>query len=180
MVMEILALSGSLRAQSTNSRLLRAAAALAPATMRFTHYDAQMAELPQFNPDLDTEGAVPHPAVATMRALLGRAHALFICCPEYAAGVPGSFKNLIDWTVSSGELGEKPIALLMASPTGAPNAHAALVPTLRFLNARLVFDASVLVTTRPFDAEGRIADEGLRRAVLEALARIATIDADPV
>ena len=123
--MKILALSGSLRAASSNSGLLRAAAALAPKDMVFTFYDQQLAGLPYFSPDLDGEGATPPEKVAELRALLAGCEGLLISCPEYAHGVPGAFKNALDWLVSSGELGGKPTALLMASPSGAQRAQAA-------------------------------------------------------
>src|SRR5689334_18737809 len=116
--MKILALSGSLRAASSNSALLRAAAALAPPGMDFTFYDHQIGALPYFSPDLDSEGMTPPPAVAEFRALLAGADGVLISCPEYAHGVPGAFKNALDWIVSSGSLSGKPTAVLMASPSG--------------------------------------------------------------
>src|SRR5512134_528071 len=115
--MKILALSGSLRAGSSNARLLRAAAAVAPPGMAFTFYEA-LGSLPHFNPDLDGEGATPPPAVAAFRRALGAADGVVISSPEYAHGVPGSLKNALDWLVSSGELTDKPLALLTASPGG--------------------------------------------------------------
>src|SRR5215510_1063207 len=113
--MQILAISGSLRADSSNAALLRAAAACAPDGMEFRFYDRQLGGLPHFNPDLDGEGAVAPPAVAELRALLGAADGVLICTPEYAHGIPGALKNALDWIVSSGELERKPVALIVAS-----------------------------------------------------------------
>src|SRR4030095_16413207 len=90
--MNILAISGSLRADSSNARLLRSAAAVAPAGMAFICYE-QLALLPHFNPALDGEGATPPPAVADLRRLLAEADGVVISTPEYAHGGPGPPKN---------------------------------------------------------------------------------------
>jgi chromate reductase, NAD(P)H dehydrogenase (quinone) len=172
--MQIVALSGSLRAGSSNSALLRAAAALAPAEMRFSFYDQQMGALPYFTPDLDSEGMTPPAAVAEFRALLAGADGVLISCPEYAHGVPGAFKNALDWLVSSGSLSGKPTAVLMASPSGAPHARAALLPTLRVIEADIVFEASLMFARTHLDADGRLTDEGLAAVVRNALAALVT------
>lgn len=170
--MHILAVSGSLKATSTNSTLLRAAAALAPAGMTFTFYDRQIGELPHFRPDLDEEGAVPPPPVAELRALVSGADGLLVSCPEYAHGVPGSFKNALDWLVSTDALTDKPLALLMASPSGAPHAWAALAPTLRVMGATLVFEASLVFARRHLADDGRLADAAIEAEVTRALAAL--------
>ena len=171
--MKILALSGSLRAASSNSGLLRAAAALAPRDMVFTFYDQQLAGLPYFSPDLDGEGATPPDKVAELRALLAGCDGVLISCPEYAHGVPGAFKNALDWIVSSGELGGKPTALLMASPSGAQRAQAALVPTLKVMEADLVFEASLRFARTHLGPEGQLLDAELAAVVKQALAALA-------
>ena len=158
--MRILAISGSLKPSSSNSALLRAAAAVAPGDS-FTFFDRQIGDLPHFRPDLDEEGATPPPAVAALRGLLAQSDALMISCPEYAHGVPGSFKNALDWIVSSGELTGKPTALLMAGPGGARQAWAALTPTLRVMGCNLVFEASLVVARRHFSDDGRLCDAGI-------------------
>lgn len=170
--MDILAISGSLKAASTNSALLKAAVALAPSSMSFSFYDRQIGELPHFQPDLDEEGSVPPPAVADFRAQLARADGLLVSCPEYAHGVPGAFKNALDWVVSSSEATDKPTALLMAGPGGATHAWAALTPTLRVMGFDLVFEASLVVARRHFDDEGRLLDAGLAAEVNRALAAL--------
>lgn len=171
--MKILAISGSIRAASSNSGLLRAAAARAPAGMELELYDQQIARLPYFSPDLDGEGATPPPPVAAFRALLAGCDGVLISCPEYAHGVPGAFKNALDWIVSSGELGHKPVALLMASPSGAPYARAALTPTLQVMEADLVFTASVVFTRVHLDAEGRLTEAAVIATVDQSLAALA-------
>jgi chromate reductase len=82
---KLLAISGSLRARSTNTEVLRAVALVADAGVDVTMYSG-LADLPQFNPDLDEEGAVAPPAVAELRELVTAADALLICSPEYAHG----------------------------------------------------------------------------------------------
>ncbi len=131
--LRVLALSGSLRAASSNTTLLRAAARLAAPEMRVQLYE-KIGDLPHFNFDLDSENAPPQ--VRDFRAHLRAADAILICCPEYAHGVPGSFKNALDWIVSSGELMEKPVALLNASPSSF-HAHDALLETLSVMMANI-------------------------------------------
>jgi len=172
--MRILAISGSLKPSSTNSALLRAAAALAPTGTTFDYFDRQIGELPHFRADLDEEGSVPPPEVAAFRALLARADGVLISCPEYAHGVPGSFKNALDWIVSSGEFTDKPVALLMAGPGGAVQAWAALTPTLRVMGCNLVFEASLVVARRHFTDDGALDDDALKRDIACALEALTT------
>lgn len=142
--MRLLAISGSLRAGSSNGRLLEAAQRLAPAGVIVTLYDG-VAELPQFNPDLD--GEAPPAAVADLRRRVGESDGLVISSPEYAHGVPGSLKNLLDWLVPATEFGEMPVALLNASPS-SEYAEAHLRDTLAVMQARIVEPASISVSLR--------------------------------
>lgn len=152
--MRVVAISGSLRAGSSNSALLHAAAAVAPAGMEFVFYEG-IGGLPHFNPDLDGEGAVPPAAVAEFRALLAAADGVIISCPEYAHGVPGSLKNALDWIVSNGELTDKPLILLNASAAGGERAQAALVETLTVMGAKVLAEASLLAPFLLKKLEGR-------------------------
>ena len=93
--MKIIAISGSLRARSSNLALLRAAAALAPEEIEVAIYEG-LGALPHFNPDDDEEGATPPAPVAALRALLADADGIVISTPEYAHGLPGSLKNALD------------------------------------------------------------------------------------
>src|SRR5262245_12178892 len=125
--MKVLAISGSLRAASSNAALLRAAARVAPDGMVVEIYDG-VGALPHFSPDLDVD---PLPApVSELRARLGAADGLLISSPEYAHGVPGSLKNALDWLVSSLEAPGKPTLLISAGPGGAAYAHAHLLEIL--------------------------------------------------
>lgn len=175
--MRILAISGSLRAGSSNTTLLRAAARLAPGGVAVDLYDG-LGDMPHFNPDLEL---APIPAVLDFRAKLTAADGVLISSPEYAHGVPGTLKNALDWVVGSGELIYKPVALLNASPRST-YAQAALTETLMVMTAALVPEATIAVPLqgRKLDAEGIASDPGLAdplRAALTAFAR--AIEARP-
>jgi len=140
--MQILAISGSLRAASANTTLLKAAADLVPEDVTLNVYDG-LGDLPPFNPDVDKDP--PHPAVAEFRFQLRQSAGVIFSTPEYAHGVPGVLKNALDWVVASGELYNKPVALFSASPR-AGYAQASLVETLTVMSARVVPEACVIVS----------------------------------
>jgi len=176
----VLAISGSLRKTSSNSALVSAAVRVAPAGVTVSVY-GDLADVPPFNPDLDTD---PAPVgVAGFRAALERCDALLICSPEYAHGVSGVLKNALDWIVGSGELMGKPIALINASGR-ATLAHASLWETLTTMSGRVIKDASITI---PLDGSrsdaASIAQDahwsGLLRASLAALARSARLREAP-
>mgnify|MGYP001071567776 CR=1 FL=1 len=130
----VLCLSGSLRGGSSNRAALEAACALAPASLRLAVHDG-LGGLPWFNPDIETD---PPPSVLALRAAVGRADALLIACPEYAHGIPGAFKNLLDWLVGSLEFPGKPVLLLNTSARGSHHAQDALAEVLETMSARLL------------------------------------------
>jgi chromate reductase, NAD(P)H dehydrogenase (quinone) len=179
--MHILAISGSLRAHSSNAEVLRAAGMLAPESVSVTLYRG-LNDLPHFNPDMDTEGAVLPNAVQQLREAVARADALLISSPEYAHGVPGSLKNALDWLVSGPEMPGKPTGLLTAS-TRSVHAHSALAETLRTMSAELVPDAMVAVPLdgRRLEASAIVADPELSGAIRTALnALIAVVRRTPL
>ncbi|PJZ55230.1 NADPH-dependent FMN reductase [Leptospira adleri] len=143
--MKILAISGSLRSQSTNSALLRAITKVAPAEMEIITYD-ELGELPHFSPDIDGENSPE--VVLRYRKALNNANGVLICTPEYAHGIPGVLKNSLDWVVGSGEYVDKPVMALSASPSymGGDKAHASLLQTLKVMNVTVVESASFCVT----------------------------------
>lgn len=138
--MKILAISGSLRAASLNSALLRAVARLAPADISVNLY-CGLGNLPLFNPDIEASDPSP---VADLRAQILSADALLIASPEYAHGITGVMKNALDWMVGCEALVHKPVALLNASPR-AVHAQAALKKTVTVMSACIVEDASITV-----------------------------------
>jgi chromate reductase, NAD(P)H dehydrogenase (quinone) len=163
---KILALSGSLRAGSINSALLRAAARLAPLGMTVTVFN-ELGALPLFNPD--REAHVPS-AVARFRSRVADADALIIASPEYAHGITGTIKNALDWLVSFEPFAYKPVAVLNASPR-ARHADAALREVLRTMAAVIVEAASITIAVlgTTLDEEGMVASPSIATSIQEAL-----------
>ena len=112
--MNILAISGSTRAASTNTALLRAFAAIAPTGVTVTVYD-QLASLPVFSADLD---ATPPTAITGFKQRVARADGIVFASPEYVRSIPGGLKNAIDWLVSGDAIIAKPMAILHGSHRG--------------------------------------------------------------
>jgi NAD(P)H-dependent FMN reductase len=170
----ILLVSGSTRSASTNTALLRTAQATPPDGVEARLYDG-MTDLPHFNPDDDVE---PLPAaVADLRAQIDAADAVLFCTPEYAGALPGTFKNLLDWTVGGPEMYGKPVAWVNASgsPTRAEKAHASLETVLRTMHADVVpaACAHVAVARDRIGPDGRVADPGAERAIAAVLTTLA-------
>ena len=136
-MIQILALSGSLRSNSSNTTLLKAAALLTPVNATITLYDA-IPNLPHISPDLE---GVHIPSVAHFRDHIKAADGILISCPEYGHGVPGAFKNALDWIIGSGEFHRKPVALLNASER-ANYAFDALWEIIGTMDANLIAEAS--------------------------------------
>jgi NAD(P)H-dependent FMN reductase len=173
--MRILAVSGSLRARSSNTAALVATSRLAPEDVAVLIYDG-LAQLPHFNPDLDREGQEPPSAVAALRSLVETADAVLFSTPEYAHGLPGSLKNALDWLVSSPAFYGKPVAIVDTSAAYSVHAVASLVEVLATMGTRLVREACVDLPLRgrSLDADAIVAAPELAtalRAALEALAR---------
>lgn len=168
----ILALSGSLRAASTNTLLLQAAAALAPEGMVVRLFQG-IGDLPHFNPDRDTDELRPA-VVRRLRAAIAAADALLLSSPEYAHGVPGSLKNALDWLVSGPEFPAILVGLLSPSPHGT-HAAAALRETLTTMSAELLPSVSVTVSAprRPLGLPDILADEAVTTPLRIALDTLA-------
>jgi chromate reductase, NAD(P)H dehydrogenase (quinone) len=165
--MKILAFSGSLRAASNNTAVLRAVARLAPADIAVELY-SDLGNLPLFNPDIE---ATDPPLVAGLRAQLMAADAVLIASPEYAHGVTGAMKNALDWMVGCEAFVNKPVALLNTSPR-AVHAQASLKETISTMSAHIVEEASITVPIlgdSTLDEAGIVADPGTSRALREAL-----------
>jgi chromate reductase len=154
---KVIAISGSVRRNSANLRLIRAIDELAKEKFETTVFEG-LTELPHFNPDLDTDH--PPEAVNDFRKLLKSSDGILICTPEYAMGVPGTLKNALDWTVSSGEFSGKPVALITASTSGL-NAHESLLDTLQIIDARINKEAQYLISfiQVKLNSENKITDE---------------------
>src|SRR4030095_4403096 len=135
----ILALPGSLRKNSSAAAVLEHIGSLMPADVNFTVFDG-ISQIPHFDDSED----VP-PQVSAFRQLLAKCDGVLFVTPEYAFGVPGSLKNALDWTVSSGELVNMPMALVTAS-TGGEKGHAAMLLILQALSANIASGASLLIS----------------------------------
>jgi chromate reductase, NAD(P)H dehydrogenase (quinone) len=171
----VLMICGSLRKGSTSEAVLRTASTLLPEGVTASYYEG-LAMLPHFNPDND-RGPL-HRVVAELRAAIAAADALLICTPEYAGALPGSFKNLLDWTVGGVEIADKPTAWLNAAGQGSPNggrlAHESLRTVLDYTGARIVDAACVRIPVKPsaIDADGIVRDEAAREQIRQALATL--------
>jgi len=166
-VTRILGLSGSLRRHSFNSGLLRAAAQLMPAGTVLEV--GSIAEIPLYNGDVEAEG-IPA-AVAALKVKIVEADALLLVSPEYNNGIPGVFKNAIDWLSRPSSdiarvFGGKPVALIGASQGnfGTILSQAAWLPVLRTLGADHWAGGRLLVSHggQMFDAEGNLTDDAIR------------------
>lgn len=170
--MRILAISGSLRRDSHNTKLLRAAGELVSSDIEFGFYD-DLESVPPYNEDRDTEDAPL--AVRQLREAIDTADAVLIATPEYNASVPGQLKNAVDWAsrpVRAGALWGKPVAVIGASTGmyGGVWAQAELRKVLGTAGARVV-DVEVAVSRahERFDEAGRLLDEEIRDELREAV-----------
>ena len=165
----ILLVSGSTRGRSTNTAALIAARDGADGRLSAEVYDG-LAALPAFNPD-DDRDPLP-PAVARLRCQIADADGVLFCTPEYAGALPGSFKNLLDWTVGGEEMYGKPVAWINVAADGrGEHAHSSLETVLGYLKADIARDACrrVFVPRGAVSADGRIEDEAVRGQLLAVL-----------
>lgn len=179
--MRILALSGSLRAGSSATALLRALAGCAPPGTTVAFYD-ELESIPPFHPDRDREGDVAPAPVGRLRAALTHADAVVVSTPEYAFGVPGVLKNALDWTVASGDFAGKPTAAISSSPSdlGGDKAHASLLLTLGAMQARLPANGGLIVpfVRKKLDTSGAVTDPATAAALRSLLRELATMAAE--
>lgn len=171
----ILLISGSLRTRSTNTALLRTALVVVPAQVEAVLYD-ELGDLAHFNPDDDVEPI--DPAVARLRGAIHTADAVLFSTPEYAGALPGSFKNILDWTIGDDHVRsmyEKPVAWIVASLRGADHAYDSLRTVLGFAHSNIVEAACshIPVTTAMIDDDGLIADLDVRGKLAAALTTLA-------
>ncbi len=165
----ILAISGSLRPNSSNNAVIHAAAALVHGEVNFVIYEG-LGNLPHFNDSKD-----PPAEVLELRNMLGSADGVLISSPEYAFGVPGVLKNALDWTVSSGEFVNKPVALITAA-TGGNNAHASLLLTFTALSAQLPPGHQLLISfvRAKLNESGEVKDPATVQAIKSVMDALIT------
>ena len=167
-------MSGSTRAASSNTAALRACLDVLPEGVEGVLYNG-MAELPAFNPD-DDQDAVSVPApVARLREEISAADVVLLSTPEYAGTLPGSFKNLLDWTVGGGVLYGKPVGILhVAAPGRGEGAQATLGTVLGYVGA-VIPDAlrfRIPVLRQSVDEDGAINAAEVGDQLQSAVARL--------
>ena len=138
----ILAISGSLRAKSTNLTILENVAEMFADKINLTIYE-DLAKLPHFNPDLDTE--TPPDEVTKWREAIKNSDGVLICSPEYVFSIPAALKNALEWTVSSADFHDKPTALITASSLGE-TAHESLLLILKTIDAKIGENSALLIS----------------------------------
>jgi len=176
--MNVLGISGSLRRESHNTSLLRAAAELLPDGVELELWDGLKA-VPPYDEDDDVEPAPA--AVAQLRDTIAGADAILFATPEYNHSVPGQLKNAIDWAsrpLATNPLRNKPVAVVGASmgAFGAVWAQAELRKVLAATGARVI-DGEVAVghAHQKFDSGGRLTDEPLDEALAEVIDALVTV-----
>lgn len=167
-MIRILGISGSLRAASYNTGLLRAAQAIALEGV--TIEAATLHGIPLYDGDLEAREGIPA-AVEALKARILASDGLLLLTPEYNNGIPGVFKNAIDWLSRPGSgiaglFGDRPVAVAGASPGGFGTtlAQAAWLPVLRSLGCAVWAGGRLQVSRagQAFDAQGALHDDTVR------------------
>jgi chromate reductase len=129
----ILAISGSLRNNSSNTNILKAVGQMAVEEIDYQLFEG-LEELSHYNPGAEED----NDKALLFKSKVRIADGIIICTPEYAFGIPGVLKNALDWTVSTGEFNDKPVAAISASPlnSGGDKALASLLLTLTALGTK--------------------------------------------
>ena len=163
----ILGISGSLRSGSFNTMLLKQAVRAAPEGVRFEL--GSIKDIPLYDGDVEIASGLP-PAAERLKAQVVQCDGLLLVTPEYNNGIPGVFKNAIDWLTRPPAdvprvFGNKPVAVIGASPGnfGTLLAQEAWLPVLRILGTRPFFSTRIMVSRAEsvFDAAGEIKDDAL-------------------
>jgi chromate reductase len=167
--MNLLGLSGSLRAVSTNSALLGALQDCTPEGCTLSIYDG-IGRLPIFSPDNEQR---PGAEVLRLTGTVAKADGLLIAWPEYAHGVPGGLKNALDWLVSGDAAIGKPAMLVHAS-TRSQISRAALREILKTMSFKMFAGEEVeiaLLGKKPEDVAAILGQVETRRPLQAALER---------
>jgi NAD(P)H-dependent FMN reductase len=164
----IVGVSGSLRSDSYNAALLRAAVASMPSGARLEI--ASIKGIPLYDGDVETSTGLPA-AVTALKERIVAANGLLLVTPEYNNSLPGVFKNAIDWLSRPAAdiprvFGNRPVAVIGASQGGFGTilSQSAWLPVLRTLGTRAWFGGRLQVSRAAtvFDADGKLLDDGIR------------------
>ena len=139
---KILAISGSLRAKSTNLTLIEQIARMFAGRIEVSIYEG-LGRLPHFNPDLEQTSYIAE--VEDFRRRIREADGVLICTPEYVFSIPGALKNALEWTVGTSDFAGKPTALITASSAGEKT-HESLFPVLKTIGAEISENTALLVS----------------------------------
>lgn len=170
--MVILGIAGSLRRESYNRALLRAAQDLAPEGAQIQIFE-DLDQIPPFNQDTE---ANTHPKVTELKQRIRDADAILFVTPEYNYSVPGVLKNAID--SASRPYGDsawtgKPVAIMGASigTIGTARAQYHLRQMFVFLNMHAVNQPEVMVANahKHFDQNGKLTDETAKKLIRQLL-----------
>ena len=173
---QILGIAGSLRRNSYNAGLLRAAVELAPAGVAIEI--ASIRDIPLYDGDVELEHGIPAP-VQALKDRVAAASGVLLVTPEYNNSIPGVFKNAIDWMSRppadiARVFRDRPVALMGATPGpgGTMLAHAAWLMVLRTLGMRTWNGPRLMISRADtvFDDQGRLKDEALRKQVQSFMA----------
>jgi chromate reductase, NAD(P)H dehydrogenase (quinone) len=179
-MVKLLGISGSLRKQSWNTALLRAAQSVLPGDV--TLDIATLHGIPLYDGDAEQAQGIPQ-AVTDLRQRIVAADGVLLATPEYNNGIPGVFKNAIDWLSRppkelAGTFGNRAFVVIGASPGGFGTvlAQAAWLPVLRLLGTRTWAGGKLMVSraNQVFDAQGALTDEAVRKQLADFLAGFAT------
>jgi chromate reductase, NAD(P)H dehydrogenase (quinone) len=170
-MIQVLGISGSLRAKSLNTAAIKAAAKLVPPGMALELFPLH--GIPLYDEDLNETG-YPAP-VQKLRDAIAQADAVLIATPEYNYSFSGVLKNAIDWASRppSQPFGGKPIAILGASPgmLGTARAQYQLRQVFIFMNGKVLNRPEVFIAAadKKFDANGELSDEKTKEAIQKQL-----------
>ncbi len=165
----LLCISGALRRDSTNTKLLREAARLYGGDHAFADL-----RLPLYDGDLEDAEGIPAPVQALADAIAG-AEAVAISCPEYNQSMTGVMKNALDWVsrTKGGPWKDKPVAIMAAAAGRAGGARSNYILRLALnpFRPRLLTGPEVLVADarNAFDEAGRLREERYTRALAELM-----------
>jgi chromate reductase len=176
--LRVLAASGSLRAGSYNTALLRVAIESSPPHLSIQRYDLR--PIPFFDADVERQGDPP--AVVDWKAAISAADGLLIATPEYHHSIPGVLKNALDWAgrspkgVTNASLARKPIGIMGAGGVaGTARAQLHLRQVLAETRSYVMIEPAVLVplARQKFDESGKLLDEAVRKQVTDFMAAFA-------